>query len=202
MDLTDLIQADYIVRNLNEWTELWHCEVPQIHAEDSLLEVVRGLHWANFELWHQEDGARDLDAGDSAIAEAKRAIDRINQQRNNAIERIDELLLEFLAGKNLPNPAADLHSETPGLMLDRLSILTLKLYHTAEQIQRQSAPAGHKERNRKRFTILETQRQDLTICLDALWRAVLHGERRFKLYRQLKMYNDPELNPMLYRRRD
>jgi hypothetical protein len=92
-----------------------------------------------------------------------------------------------------------LHSETPGLMIDRLSILSLKIYHTREEAERSDAPAGHVQRNLERLAILEEQRSDLAACLDALWRETLAGTRRFKLYRQLKMYNDPSLNPAIYR---
>ena len=84
-------------------------------------------------------------------------------------------------------------------MIDRLSILSLKIFHTAEQLERRDAPSGHTERNRERLTILTEQRADLVACFDHVWAQVLAGDLRFKLYRQLKMYNDPELNPAIYR---
>jgi len=99
----------------------------------------------------------------------------------------------------LPNPAANLNSESPGLMIDRLSILALKLFHTREEMERKDAPEGHKERNEERLAILVEQRDDLAGCLSCLWNEVIAGTRRFKLYRQLKMYNDPSLNPAVYR---
>ena len=83
-------------------------------------------------------------------------------------------------------------------MIDRLSILALKIYHTREEAERRDAPPGHTERNRARRKILEEQRADLAGCLDALWQETLGGTRRFKVYRQLKMYNDPTLNPAIY----
>ncbi|HLJ78149.1 MAG TPA: DUF4254 domain-containing protein, partial [Acidobacteriaceae bacterium] len=110
----------------------------------------------------------------------------------------DALLLHSLAERGLPNPAAELHSESPGLMIDRLSILALKMYHTREEIERPGAPAGHAGRNRERLALLTEQRDDLAGCLDRLWQEVLAGRRRFKMYRQLKMYNDPALNPAIY----
>ena len=97
------------------------------------------------------------------------------------------------------NAAAPLHSETPGLIIDRLSILALKIFHTREEAHRASATDAHRQRNLDRLALLEEQRADLAACLDALWTAIQHGERRFKLYRQLKMYNDPDLNPAIYR---
>ncbi len=98
------------------------------------------------------------------------------------------------------NPLAPLHSETPGLIVDRMSILSLKIYHTGEEARRETATEAHRRRNQDRLAVLEEQRSDLAGCLDVLWRQIVAGERRFKLYRQMKMYNDPELNPVLYRR--
>ena len=87
------------------------------------------------------------------------------------------------------------------MMVDRLSILALKIYHTREEAHRMSATEGHRQRNVERLAMLEEQRDDLAGCLDALWAEVLQGRRRFKLYRQMKMYNDPELNPAVYGKR-
>ena len=128
----------------------------------------------------------------------KRRVDETNQLRNDLAEELDRTLLGWVESRGLPNPAAPLHSESPGLIIDRLSILALKIYHTREEAERADAPPGHAERNRQRLAILEEQRADLAGCLDALWRETLSGTRRFKLYRQLKMYNDPSLNPAIY----
>ena len=128
----------------------------------------------------------------------KRRIDVTNQRRNDAVEELDRALLHELALRGLPNPQGELHSETPGLMIDRLSILALKIYHTREEACREGAPDGHAERNCERLAILEEQRTDLASCLNALWSEILAGTGRFKLYRQLKMYNDPSLNPAIY----
>ena len=167
-------------------------------VEGDWLSLVARQHRANFDLWHIEDEARAPGASDAEIAEVKRRIDRANQLRNDLVEELDRATQSCLEQRGLPNPAALLHSESPGLMIDRLSILALKIYHTREEAERGDAPPGHAERNRERLKILEEQRTDLAGCLDALWQETLGGTRRFRLYRQLKMYNDPTLNPAIY----
>ena len=186
----------------DELTAIWHIAP---HAElgtgDRIAQLIGEEHRANFTLWHIEDEARTPGATDSQIADRKRRIDKTNQQRNDLVEQLDAFLLETLAPQGLPLADAPLHSETPGLMIDRLSILALKIYHTREEAERIDAPEGHAERNLARLQTLEEQRSDLAACLDALWRETIAGTRRFKLYRQLKMYNDPTLNPAIYSKR-
>jgi hypothetical protein len=165
---------------------------------DVFLNLVAHQHRANFELWHIEDEARRPGASNAELADVKRRIDATNQRRNDAVEDMDRSLLQSLAARNLPDPEAELHSETPGLMIDRLSILSLKIYHTREETCREGAPAGHIERNCDRLVVLEEQRADLAHCLNGLWSEIVSKKRRFKLYRQMKMYNDPLLNPAIY----
>ena len=180
-------------------TRLWHDDsFSGSLGSQPFYETAVAQHRANFELWHVEDRARMPGATDAEIVGVKRSIDAINQRRNDLAEKCDGMLLEQLRAARLPNPEAELHSESPGLMIDRLSILALKIYHTREEIERPNAPAGHAERNRDRLVLLEEQRDDLVACLDRLWTEVRAGRRRFKVYRQLKMYNDPTLNPAIY----
>lgn len=207
-----MLSAQQIVALHDQRTRDWHGEHPARgpgeetreeangngSADARWLETVARQHRANFELWHIEDEARRPGATDAEIAHVKRRIDRANQRRNDLTEELDRLLLDWLAERGLPRPGAPLHSESPGLMIDRLSILALKIYHTEEEIVRADAPQGHAERNRQRLAVLEEQRADLAACLDALWRETLAGQRRFKIYRQLKMYNDAALNPAIY----
>jgi len=192
-----------IARIQDRATELWHSQ-PDTTVEvrldgDAFHATVQAQHRANFDLWHVEDRARMPGATDAEIVSVKRAIDTINQRRNDLAEQCDALLLESLRTAKLPNPEAELNSESPGLMIDRLSILALKIFHTREEIERPNAPAGHAERNQERLRMLMEQRDDLVACLDRLWADVLEGGRRFKVYRQLKMYNDPTLNPAIYK---
>ena len=192
----------------------WHLSQPgdadlvREYGMDSVEGLVARQHLANFELWHEEDRARDPRATDAEIARVKRAIDAANQRRHDLTEALDLLLLDIASREAaLPEDArpshgkaedVPLHSETPGMMADRLSILALKIFHTQEEMARADAPAGHQERNAGRLLVLEEQRRDLAGCLERLWDDVLAGKRRFKLYRQLKMYNDPALNPAVY----
>jgi|SRR5882672_10005364 len=154
-------------------------------------------HRCNCSLWTEEDQARRRDVPDSAIAANKRNIDAFNQQRNDAIEKIDESLLALLPAKER-TAGARLNSETAGAMVDRLSILALKIYHMRIQTERRDAGEEHLETSRARLARLAEQRADLAGCFDALLADCLAGRARFKVYRQFKMYNDPAFNPYLY----
>jgi hypothetical protein len=163
-------------------------------AGDDLGALVLAQHYCNFTLWALEDEARRRDVGDSVIAGVKRSIDGWNQKRNDMMERIDEALLAALPA---PDPAvAEQHSETVGQMIDRLSILSLKIWHMTAYASDGSAPALAVECAGK-LVILKEQRRDLARCLDRLLAECTAGKRFFKLYRQFKAYNDPRLNPVL-----
>jgi hypothetical protein len=194
-----MLSSDAIVKLQDELTGAWHRQPKDSPPADPWLACVTRQHRANFDLWHIEDEARTPGATDAQLAQVKRRIDSTNQLRNDLVEELDRFLLEWLEPQRLPDETAPLHSEPPGLIIDRLSILALKIYHTREEACRPGASNEHCERNRARLAILEEQRSDLARCLDVLWRETLAGSRRFKLYRQLKMYNDPDLNPAIYR---
>jgi hypothetical protein len=166
-------------------------------AEDAstLWQAIEDNHRNNSMLWDEEDLARRRHAPDSEIAGNKRAIDGYNQKRNDAIERIDEQLLSlFTAMKD----SARLNSETPGAMVDRLSILSLKIRSMRLQTQRSDVDRAHIESCQAKLDRLIEQRTDLGACLDRLLAECARGESRFKIYRQFKMYNDPRLNPAVY----
>jgi hypothetical protein len=190
-----MLDASHIVSLQDQLTAQGHDpSAPAPVPSSPFAQLVLDQHRANYDLWHREDQARDPDASDHAIVEVKHDIDRLNQLRNDLTEQIDISLLQLAP----ENPTAPLNSESPGLIIDRLSILALKIFHTQEQLHR-STPE-HQHRNQSRLLVLNEQRNDLSACLDALWSDVLANRRRFKLYRQLKMYNDPTLNPVLYTR--
>jgi Protein of unknown function (DUF4254) len=191
-----MLDAFSITGMQDERTLAWHGTHEEKKSE-GLMGLAEAQHHANFDLWHEEDKVRDPAASDAEITAEKHAIDSLNQRRNDLVEKMDESLLS-LAGEQ--NAFAPLHSETPGMIIDRLSILALKIYHTREEARRETATEVHRKKNAARLAVLEEQRGDLAGCLDALWAEVRGGTRRFKLYRQMKMYNDPELNPAVYGR--
>ena len=158
-------------------------------------------HQYNFLLWHEEDIARSPDVSDARIAMVKRAIDGYNQQRNDWIERIDEALLEMLveAGAK-PADDARLNTETPGSAIDRLSIMSLRIYHLEEQLQRTDVDQAHVDRINQRLERCRLQQADLSQSLAELLADLAAGRKVLKVYRQMKMYNDPTLNPYLYGR--
>jgi hypothetical protein len=166
-------------------------------AQAGLWAAIEANHWHNAQLWDEEDLARRKHAPESEIAGNKRAIDHHNQKRNDAIERIDEALLASL--EKIPRERnARLNSETAGAMVDRLSILALKIKAMRAQTQRTDVDREHLETCRARLERLMEQRKDLAGCLDRLLAECARGESYFKVYRQFKMYNDPNLNPAVY----
>ena len=187
-------------RQLKE-VEQWHEELPQDDSSESadFPSLVSTQHQVNFELWHQEDLARDPDVSDSKIAGVKRTIDVLNQRRNDLIEQLDQFLVNVLSRENVnTTDQTELNSETPGSMIDRLSINALKIYHMNEEIQREDAAEIHREKCFGKLSVLQEQREDLLQCLDKLLVDLSTGKKRLKVYQQMKMYNDESLNPVLY----
>lgn len=163
--------------------------------------AIAANHRFNCLLWREEDKARRQDVPAAEIADGKRRIDACNQQRNDAVEAIDEAILAALASVTpaiTPAPDARLSSESAGAMIDRLSILALKIHHMREQTLREGAGTAHVDACAARLGRLVAQRTDLSGCLDRLLLEARDGRAYFKVYRQYKMYNDPALNPYLY----
>jgi hypothetical protein len=159
--------------------------------------AIEDNHRFNCLLWDEEDLARRRNVADAEIAKNKRAIDGYNQKRNDAIERIDEGLLNLFRDINYSDKAK-LSSETPGAMCDRLSILSLKIHHMRLQTLREDVDRAHVETCTRKLSRLNEQRSDLASCLDRLLAECASGQSHFKVYRQFKMYNDPALNPAVY----
>jgi hypothetical protein len=175
-------------------TTRWH-DAPPLASDTGFLRLVQENHQRNFQLWHEEDIARRDDLGPERVHQAKRAIDRFNQERNNFIEEMDKALVAMFQPAESGVPK---NSETPGMIIDRLSILALKEYHMREEAERAGASTEHRGKCAEKLARIRLQRDDLTQSLAELIAAVRAGTRTFAVYYQFKMYNDPALNPQLY----
>jgi len=158
--------------------------------------LIEQNHSFNYQLWHAEDRARRDDMGFEYVYHAKREIDHCNQQRNNRMEAIDQALWEKL--KPSTDSKCPVHSETPGMMIDRLSILALKSFHMQIQTTRTDVDNTHRQTCQHKLDVIIAQQNQLAICYDELINSINNGSRTFRVYHQFKMYNDPNLNPELY----
>ena len=176
----------------------WHQQEIDNHYE-GFSHLVCEQHKRNFLLWHEEDVARCPNVSDREIVNVKRAIDKLNQQRNDHIEKLDDYLVGQLAEERItPRANAPINSETPGSIIDRLSIMALRMYHMREQTSRDDVDEAHRERARAKLAVCQEQYKDLSNSLAELLDDIFAGRKRLKVYRQFKMYNDPTLNPYLY----
>ena len=147
--------------------------------------------------WHLEDIIRDPEIDPVAALALKRRIDASNQVRTDMVEEIDTYFRDRYADVALL-PEATINTESPAWAIDRLSILALKIWHMREQAARTDADAAHRERSAARLEVLLEQRKDLTEAIDTLIDDIAAGRKYMKVYRQMKLYNDPSTNPVLY----
>ena len=190
--------VDDITLLQDDKTACWHQDEETVSQPSNLTELVTAQHKRNFDLWHEEDKAREPAAPDSIIAQVKRNIDSLNQQRNDLITAIDE----WLSNNDLKahaNTKQEWNSETIGAIVDRLSIASLKIYHMREQAERADADLQHTENCTDKLHRLVAQRDDLKRALNNFIRDILAGTKQNRLYHQFKMYNDPSLNPAIYK---
>jgi hypothetical protein len=172
----------------------------ELTASDPL-PIICQQHQFNYLLWHEEDIARSPDVSDSQIASVKRNIDKYNQARNDWIEKVDDWITADLERRRVtPSPTAKLNTETPGSATDRLSIMSLRIYHLEEQLERPGIDQAHIDKVSHRLAVCRMQFADLSNSLSELLDDIYSGAKRHKTYRQMKMYNDPSLNPYLYNR--
>ncbi len=199
LPLTEILamQIDCVAR--------WHEEpVDNPYARSdigaSIMSIACQQHQYNYLLWHEEDIARSREVTDNQIANVKRNIDKYNQARNDWIERIDDWITDDLNQHKIEaHEAARLNTETPGSAVDRLSIMSLRIYHLDEQLIRDDVDDAHREKVNTRLAICRLQHHDLSQSLRELLEDIYAGTKRHRTYRQMKMYNDPTLNPYLYK---
>lgn len=197
---------DNIANMHEQYTEQWH------HIEDQLTESLEGTqdtekmlynyvkanHLMNFKLWHTEDIARRKDVSPDVIAECKYKIDILNQKRTNYYEAIDAAITQILLPL-LPKESEDIqNTETIGMTIDRLSILSLKIYHMNEQKLRTDTSIEKVKSAADKLNILLKQRHALIRAIKYLIQEYIRGKKRMEAYYQFKMYNAPETNPQIY----
>ncbi len=181
----------------------WHKqEAPHTnpYPDNSLEHTLYHKNHVDTIQWHIEDEIRRPDIALEEVVALKRKIDKLNQDRTDMVEKLDDFVIDLFK-EIKPKPGARLNSESPAWLLDRMSILELKIYHMDEQVRRTDAGASkeHIEKCSAKLNILLEQRSDLKVCLDELLLDYANGDKRVKVYRQMKMYNDINLNPSLYK---
>lgn len=154
-------------------------------------------NWIDTVQWHLEDLIRDPAIDPQTALELKRRIDKSNQDRTDMVEQIDSYFLDKF--KDVPvRSNATFNTESPAWAIDRLSILALKVYHMRKEVTRKDATPGHREECTKKLAVLEEQQKDLSLSISQLLLDLEEGRKYMKVYKQMKMYNDPALNPVLY----
>lgn len=156
--------------------------------------------WIDTVQWHLEDIIRDPHIDPVEALRLKRRIDHSNQDRTDLVEQIDSYFRQQY-GEVKPLPEARLNTESPAWAIDRLSILALKIYHMQEQVNREDASDEHKQKCNAKLAVLLEQQKDLSLAIDQLLEDIEAGRIYMKVYRQMKMYNDPATNPILYKKK-
>lgn len=154
-------------------------------------------NWIDTVQWHLEDIIRNPEIDPVEALAIKRRIDKSNQDRTDLVEMIDSYFLEKYGSVEI-KPNAVINTESPAWAIDRLSILALKIYHMQQETERTDVSAEHKKACQQKLNVLQEQQVDLTSAIDQLIADIENGERYMKVYKQMKMYNDPSLNPVLY----
>ncbi len=169
------------------------------YPQDSLEHLLYIKNWIDNAQWHMEDVVRNPEIEAAQALYWKRRIDASNQERTDMVEYIDSYFLDKY--KNIePKANAKINTESPAWAIDRLSILALKIYHMQEEVLREDAGEDHINKCREKLNVLLEQRKDLSQSIDELLSDIEQGNKYMKVYKQMKMYNDPSLNPVLYKK--
>jgi len=209
--LQNNIHLDYDIMTFTEQcNQIFNQAIRDYHIKDDIETPINNPYgydtienrlylkcWIDTVQWHFEDIIRDPHIDPIEALKLKRRIDRSNQDRTDLVEQIDSYFRQQYSNvKVLPD--ARINTESPAWAVDRLSILALKIYHMREQAEREDAPAEHREKCKAKLNVLLEQQVDLGTAIDQLLEDIAAGRKYMKVYRQMKMYNDPSTNPILY----
>lgn len=173
-----------------------HQEFTNPYPTDKVEHLLYRKNWIDTVQWHYEDIIRDPDIDPEAALDLKRKIDASNQDRTDLVEYIDSYFLKKYQSVQVKDDAT-INTESPAWAIDRLSILALKIYHMQEEVNRTDASQEHIDKCSAKLTVLLEQKKDLSTAIDQLLADIEAGDKYMKVYKQMKMYNDDELNPVL-----
>ena len=204
MMVTDIYNLiDNIVKTQDILTNEWHTDITKgINNQGVVSQDIVNNHLMNFKIWHAEDIARQTDVPDSVIANCKHDIDVLNQRRTVYYEAIDEYFMSLLQDVVINDSNVPYNTESVGSIIDRLSILSLKIYHMQEEKRRRTVEDSEYESVSNKLELLLRQKQDLVMAFKHLIQEYFDGNKRPLSYKQFKMYNNKSLNPMLYKQQD
>ena len=194
---------DIFNKSINDYhiTDNVDANEPNNYAQGSLEQILYSKNWIDTVQWHLEDIIRDENINPVKALEIKRRIDASNQKRTDLVEFIDSWFLNKYKNTT-PNADAKINTETPAWAVDRLSILALKFYHMDLEANRTSASDEHREKCQMKLNTLLEQKKDLSSAIDQLLNDIENGLVKIKTYKQMKMYNDETLNPILYKKKE
>ena len=190
-EIFDRATADYHL------TDSIDAPAPKPYGTEGIEATLYGKNWIDVCQWHMEDLIRDPQIEPVQAVALKRIIDKSNQDRTDMVEELDTYFRNKYADVAVL-PEATINTESPAWALDRLSILALKIYHMKAETDRPDATAAHKAKCAAKLGVLEEQRADLIAAIDTLLDDIAAGRKYMKVYRQMKMYNDADTNPVLY----
>lgn len=199
MDSISTIANEVFDRSVADYhkTDNVDAQIDNPYRSGSFEAILYSKNWVDAVQWHLEDIIRDPEIDPKEALELKRRIDRSNQVRTDMVEDIDTWMRERYKDIKVSDDAT-INTESPAWALDRLSILALKIWHMREQAERKDVDEAHLERSKARLEILLEQRMDLSLAIDQLLADIEAGRKYMKVYRQMKLYNDPSTNPVLY----
>jgi len=201
----EILKAKSLVSIFNKCIDDYHKlddvnqELINPYEKNSFEGILYRKCWIDTVQWHYEDIIRDDEIRPKKALDLKRKIDKSNQKRTNLVEVIDDYFIDEFKKVN-PQKNATINTESPAWAIDRLSILALKIYHMAEESSRTSATKVHRMKCSEKLSILNEQKSDLCLAIDQLINDLSEGKKAMKVYRQMKMYNDEDLNPILYKK--